>query len=373
MLQCRHDCCRDLVRKHHPSATPVHRARRWTACRSTCAEREFLAVVGPSGSGKTTLLRLVNRLVDPDQGVVRVAGEDVRTRRSDRAAPPHRLRVPGRRPVPAHDRRREHRHHPAPARLGRRRASRARVDELLELVRLDRAAHARPISATSSPAASASASASPARSRRARSIVLMDEPFGALDPAHPRRARRRTTARLHDTLGLTTVMITHDMMEALLLADRIAVMRDGRIVADGTPRCLMAHTDDDFVRELMADAAPAGRAPRRARGARDERGRPHRRRAGAAAGLSRRARAAQRDRARARARGQPAAGARSPMRRPALRRVAAGRRQPRADHSRAWRCWRCSIRCCSALAALSRATVRLRASPRSASCRRCWR
>ena len=62
----------------------------------------------------------------------------------------------------------------------------------------------------------------------------MDEPFGALDPL-TRDALAQDYRALHDKFGLTTVMITHDMMEALLLADRIAVMRDGRLVAEGTP------------------------------------------------------------------------------------------------------------------------------------------
>ena len=67
-------------------------------------------------------------------------------------------------------------------------------------------------------------------------IVLMDEPFGALDPL-TRDALGADYRRLHDELGLTTVMITHDTLEAVLLADRIAVIRSGRIVAcDSTPR-----------------------------------------------------------------------------------------------------------------------------------------
>ena len=82
-------------------------------------------------------------------------------------------------------------------------------------------------------------------------IVLMDEPFGALDPL-TRDALGEDYRRLHDELGLTSVMITHDMLEALLLADRIAVIRDGRIVADGTPHALMNGEQDDYVRELMA-------------------------------------------------------------------------------------------------------------------------
>jgi osmoprotectant transport system ATP-binding protein len=81
-------------------------------------------------------------------------------------------------------------------------------------------------------------------------IVLMDEPFGALDPP-TRDALGEDYRRLHDTLGLTTVMITHDTAEAALLADRMAVIRDGRIVAAGAPRDI-ANTDDDYVRTLMA-------------------------------------------------------------------------------------------------------------------------
>jgi osmoprotectant transport system ATP-binding protein len=80
--------------------------------------------------------------------------------------------------------------------------------------------------------------------------MLMDEPFGALDPL-TRDALAQDYRHLHESLGLTTVMITHDMMEALLLADRIAVMRDGRLIAEGTPDALMAHTADDFISEMM--------------------------------------------------------------------------------------------------------------------------
>jgi osmoprotectant transport system ATP-binding protein len=86
-------------------------------------------------------------------------------------------------------------------------------------------------------------------------VVLMDEPFGALDPL-TRDALGEDYRRLHDTLGLTTMMITHDMLEALLLADRIAVMRAGQIVAQGSPRELMGGSQSGFVRELM-------QAPRR--------------------------------------------------------------------------------------------------------------
>jgi osmoprotectant transport system ATP-binding protein len=82
-------------------------------------------------------------------------------------------------------------------------------------------------------------------------IMLMDEPFGALDPL-TRDALGEDYRRLHRELELTTVMITHDMLEAVLCADHIAVIHGGRIVADGPPRALLSEQKNDYVRELMA-------------------------------------------------------------------------------------------------------------------------
>ncbi len=89
--------------------------------------------------------------------------------------------------------------------------------------------------------------------------MLMDEPFGALDPV-TRDALGRDYRALHERLGLTTVMVTHDVMEALLLADRIVVMDDGQIVADGTPAALLAGHADPAGPRPDGDAAPPGRA-----------------------------------------------------------------------------------------------------------------
>lgn len=214
----------------------------------TVGEREFLAIVGPSGSGKTTLLRLVNRLIDSTTGAVRVAGKDVR------AVDPIMLRrqigyvFQGVGLFP---------HMTVaenigitPRLLGQDAAAIARrVDELIELIRLDRATHAGRFPAELSGGERQRVGVARALAARPR-IVLMDEPFGALDPL-TRDALAQDYRRLHDTLKLTTVMITHDMLEALLLADRIAVMRGGRLIADGTPDAMMAHTGDDFVSELM--------------------------------------------------------------------------------------------------------------------------
>ena len=81
--------------------------------------------------------------------------------------------------------------------------------------------------------------------------MLMDEPFGALDPL-TRDGLAAVYRALHDRLGLTTVMVTHDIQEAVLMADRIVVMAQGRVLADGTPGALMAGSTDPAVAELMA-------------------------------------------------------------------------------------------------------------------------
>ncbi len=211
-------------------------------------EHEFLAVVGPSGSGKTTLLRLINRLIDPTEGTVRVGGEDVR------AVDPTLLRrrigyvFQGIGLFP---------HMTVaenisitPRLLGEEKgAIAARVDELIDLVRLDRTRHAQRFPHELSGGERQRVGVARALAARPR-IVLMDEPFGALDPL-TRDALSEDYRRLHDELGLTTVMITHDMLEALLLADRIAVLRDGRLIAQGAPHALMTEPQDEFVNALM--------------------------------------------------------------------------------------------------------------------------
>ena len=82
-------------------------------------------------------------------------------------------------------------------------------------------------------------------------ILLMDEPFGALDPV-TRDRLGQTVRDLHGRLGLTTVMVTHDMAEALLLADRIVVLNGGRIVADATPAAMLAGEAGEAAAALVA-------------------------------------------------------------------------------------------------------------------------
>jgi osmoprotectant transport system ATP-binding protein len=206
-------------------------------------------VVGPSGSGKTTLLRLVNRLIEPTSGEVRVAGKDVRA--TDAVALRRRIGYVFQRIGLFPHMTVAENIAITPRLLGwKKRRIAARVDELIDLVRLDRVAHRDRLPSQLSGGEQQRVGVARAIAAEPR-IVLMDEPFGALDPL-TRDALGQDYRRLHDALDLTTVMITHDAIEAVLLADRIAVIRDGRVIAAGTPREIMSDDQDDYVRALMA-------------------------------------------------------------------------------------------------------------------------
>ncbi len=201
----------------------------------------FVALVGPSGSGKTTLLKSINRLVEPDAGIVRLDGRDVR----GISAPelrrgigyvfqgiglfPHMNVAENVWIVPRL----------SGADEGGRQK---RVAELMELVAFP------PDLAGRYPRALSGGQAQRVGVARALAaepkLMLMDEPFGALDPV-TRDALGRAYRGLHDRLGLTTLMVTHDVAEALLLADRIVVLIDGRIRADAAPAGIVAHQDPD--------------------------------------------------------------------------------------------------------------------------------
>jgi len=124
----------------------------------------------------------------------------------------------------------------------------ARVDDLLDLIALPAAIATR---APSELSGGQRQRVGVARALAAEpGILLMDEPFGALDPL-TRDALGTDVRTLHERLGLTTVMVTHDMAEAVLLADRIVVLRDGAVVADGAPEDLVRDVADPGVRDLL--------------------------------------------------------------------------------------------------------------------------
>ena len=202
--------------------------------------------IEPQASPITTL-KMINRLAEPDRGEVMVEGRPA----SELPAAELRRRIgyvfQGIGLFP---------HMTVaenigitPALLGWNRAEiEARTLELLDLIGLPRAYGPRPPSALSG---GERQRVGVARALAARpKIVLMDEPFGALDPI-TRDGLGQAYRDLHDRLGLTTVMVTHDMQEAILLADRIAVMGKGRLLALGAPGELVGASADPEVRALM--------------------------------------------------------------------------------------------------------------------------
>jgi osmoprotectant transport system ATP-binding protein len=208
----------------------------------------FIALLGGSGSGKTTTLKMINGLVTPDAGRVSVDG--VRVGEGPLSGLRRRIgyvfQEVGLLP---------HMTVAENIALGPRlagwdKARRvSRTAELLELVDLPRSVGARLPSALSG---GQRQRVGVARALAAGpGLMLMDEPFGALDPV-TRAALGRDYRDLHERLGLTTVMVTHDITEALLLADRILVLGDGAVLADTTPRVLMGGGQDARVEAMMA-------------------------------------------------------------------------------------------------------------------------
>ena len=211
-------------------------------------EQEFLVLIGPSGCGKTTTLKMINRLVEPTAGRIEIAGlppaasDPVILRRhigyvfQEAGLFPH-MTVAENVGI-------------TPRLLGWPKSEvAARVTELLMLVRLADPGFASRLPDELSGGQRQRVALARALAARPR-ILLLDEPFGALDPL-TRDEIAEDYRRIHDALGLTTVMVTHDMTEALLLADRIGVMREGRLVQIDTPQQLLDAPADDFVAAMI--------------------------------------------------------------------------------------------------------------------------
>jgi osmoprotectant transport system ATP-binding protein len=210
------------------------------------AEQEFIVLIGPSGCGKTTTLNMLNRLVEPDCGTIRLGGRDIREldpvqlRRGigyvfQEAGLFTNMSVSQNIAI-------------TPRRLGWTKEDiTRRVAALLDLIRMPDFAN-REVRQLSGGQRQRVALA---RALAARpSVILLDEPFGALDPL-TRDEISEEYRRIHKELGLTTIMVTHDMTEALLLADRIVVMRDGAVIQTDTPYDLVTRPVDDFVARLI--------------------------------------------------------------------------------------------------------------------------
>ncbi|MFC4294914.1 ATP-binding cassette domain-containing protein [Novosphingobium tardum] len=216
----------------------------------TIAGGSFVALVGASGSGKSTLLRSINRL-DEAAGAIRSGSVSIGGIAVD--------------DIPASELRRgigyvfqsvglfPHMTVGENIAIGRRiRGERMPENEIagqLELVDLP-ADFAKRMPDALSGGQQQRVGVARALAERPQ-VLLLDEPFGALDPI-TRDALARRVRAIHDRLGLTTILVTHDMAEALLLADRVLVMDHGRIVADAAPRELAAGRAGPAAEALVA-------------------------------------------------------------------------------------------------------------------------
>ena len=213
---------------------------------------ETIALIGPSGCGKTTALKLVNRLLDPDGGRVLVEGRDVALEDAIvlRRKLGYVIQEGG--IFPHWDVRANV--EVVPRMLGwEKERRRRRADEVLAMVNLpaEEFGPRRPRQLSGGQrqrvgVARALAADPP--------VLLMDEPFGALDPI-ARRALQREFLDWKGRLKKAVLLVTHDMREAFLLADRIAVMDRGRLRQIGTRADLVERPADDFVREFVSEAS----------------------------------------------------------------------------------------------------------------------
>lgn len=213
---------------------------------------EVFVVMGLSGSGKSTLVRCLTRLIEPTAGSIAIDGEDVRAMdkarlrelRRHRAAMvfqhfgllPHRtvldnvaygLEIQG---------------------MGRAQR-RAKAAEVVAKVGLEGMEQRRPAQLSGGQRQRVGLARALAVDPQ---VLLFDEPFSALDPLI-RRDMQEEVIRLHHEEGRTMVFITHDLSEALRLGDRIALMRDGRVVQLGTPEEIVGSPADDYVRDFVRD------------------------------------------------------------------------------------------------------------------------
>ncbi|HEY3070087.1 MAG TPA: TOBE-like domain-containing protein [Gaiellaceae bacterium] len=217
------------------------------------ASGSLTAVLGPSGSGKSTLLRIVAGLEEPDEGDVSIHGEDAT------GVPPQKRGVGF---VFQHYAAFKHmsvRENVAFALKIRKRPRaeiRERVDELLRLVQLEGFADRYPSQLSGGQRQRMALARALAAEPR---VLLLDEPFGALD-ARVRKELRAWLRRLHEEVPVTTVLVTHDQEEAMEVADRVAVMNEGRIEQTGKPRDLYEHPANEFVMSFVGPANRLGEA-----------------------------------------------------------------------------------------------------------------
>jgi osmoprotectant transport system ATP-binding protein len=216
----------------------------------TIPQGTLCVLVGPSGCGKSTTLKMINALIAPDAGSIRIDGTPIGSRAPEglRRGIGYVIQSGGLFP---HWRVRDNiATVPRLLRWDEARVA-TRVSEVAEIAAidsalLDRFPHQLSGGQQQRIGVARALAADP-------DIILMDEPFGALDPV-TRAALQRELARLHRQTGKTIVLVTHDMDEALALGAMIVVMQAGEIVQSGTPAEILAHPSNDFVRDFVGGA-----------------------------------------------------------------------------------------------------------------------
>lgn len=204
----------------------------------------LMALLGPSGSGKSTLLRVIAGLETPDCGSVSIGGHNI-------TGAPTRTRGVGFvfqhyapfKHMTVHD----NVAFGLTVRKTAKRDVKRRVEELLALVRLDGLAARYPSQLSGGQLQRMALARALAPEPR---VLLLDEPFGALD-VQVRAQLREWLRRLHEQIHVTTIFVTHDQEEAMDVAAQIVVMRDGRIEQTGTPRELYEHPSNEFVMSFV--------------------------------------------------------------------------------------------------------------------------
>lgn len=203
---------------------------------------ELMALLGPSGSGKTTLLRSIAGFERPDSGVVRVSGREI-------VGPGSWVEPEDRRVGMVFQTGALFPHLTAAANIGFGAKDHGLPAEWLDLVGLSHRAGSYPHELSGGErqrvALARALAAEP-------EVVLLDEPFASLDPVM-REALRDEVARILRAAGVTALLVTHDQAEALSLADRVAVMRAGRIEQIGTPSDIYLHPETRWVAEFVGE------------------------------------------------------------------------------------------------------------------------
>lgn len=222
----------------------------------TVERGELAAIVGTSGSGKTTLMRMINRLVEPTSGTIRIDGRD------NRELPAYELRRGIGYAIQGHGlfphRTVAENIATVPKLLGWDRKKRdARVDELLSLFNLEPALYRDRMPQELSGGQKQRIGVARALAAEP-ALLLMDEPFGALDPIIRAKAQE-DLLKIQRQFSTTIVLVTHDMDEAILLGHRIAVMHEGKLLQYAPPAEIIARPASDFVNELLGTGDKAFR------------------------------------------------------------------------------------------------------------------